>query len=168
MVPAHAPLPTDSNLPFHPDSGSHTSIFISESCVGLNVAATRQNDGRPLKASAPRVPRGGVKPPGATGCASVIVELGSARDFTVSQGSEKRVGTMIRIMKSGSKIFIGPPGVSKCKCHGRRDACERPPRSLRSRLPLTRGRAGEGGRRSLTRHLNGASDIYIERARTPY
>src|SRR5262245_40153950 len=31
--------------------------------------------------------------------------------------------------------------------------CERPPRSLRSRLPLTRGRAAEGGRGSLTHHL---------------
>jgi hypothetical protein len=31
--------------------------------------------------------------------------------------------------------------------------CERPPRSLRSRLPLTRGRAAEGGRGSVTRHL---------------
>jgi hypothetical protein len=31
--------------------------------------------------------------------------------------------------------------------------CERPPRSLRSRLPLTRGRAAEGGKGSLTRHL---------------
>ncbi len=31
--------------------------------------------------------------------------------------------------------------------------CERPPRSLRSRLPLTRGRAAEEGRGSLTRHL---------------
>src|SRR5262249_40511399 len=111
MVPAHAPLPTDSNLPFHPDSGSHTSIFISESFVGVNVAATRQNDGRPLKTSAPRVPCGGVKPPGATGCASVIVEVGGGRGFTVSQGGEKRVGAMIRIIKSGSKNFIGAPGV---------------------------------------------------------
>src|SRR5262249_22189797 len=31
--------------------------------------------------------------------------------------------------------------------------CERPPRSLRSRLPLVRGRAAEGGRGSLKRHL---------------
>src|SRR5262245_35630509 len=30
---------------------------------------------------------------------------------------------------------------------------ERPPRSLRSRLPLTRGRAAAGGRGSLSRHL---------------
>src|SRR5215475_1829714 len=31
--------------------------------------------------------------------------------------------------------------------------CERPPRSLRSSLPLTRGRLAEGGRGSLTHHL---------------
>ena len=43
--PAHPPLPTAWNLPFHPPVGSHTSILISESLVGFNVAATRQNDG---------------------------------------------------------------------------------------------------------------------------
>src|SRR5262249_29577123 len=33
-----------------------------------------------------------------------------------------------------------------------RMVAERPPRSLRSRLPLVRGRAAEGGRGSLTHH----------------
>jgi hypothetical protein len=32
--------------------------------------------------------------------------------------------------------------------------CERPPRSLRSRLPLTRGIAAEGGRGSLTHTIS--------------
>src|SRR4051812_18538596 len=45
MVPAQAPLPTDCKLPFHPASGNHTSILISESGTGLMVAATRQNTG---------------------------------------------------------------------------------------------------------------------------
>src|SRR5262245_20581229 len=83
MVPAHAPFPTDSSFPFQPVSGIHTSILISESPVGLNLAATRQNAGRFLKASAPRPPCV-VKPPGGTCCASVIVVLGRFRFRTLS------------------------------------------------------------------------------------
>src|SRR5215831_3351615 len=83
MVPAHAPFPTDSSFPFQPVSGIHTSILISESLVGLTVAATRQNAGRFLKASAPRPPCG-VKPPGGTCCARVIVVLGKVRFRTLS------------------------------------------------------------------------------------
>src|SRR5258708_7251401 len=37
------------NLPFHVSTGSQTSILISESDVGLSVAATRQKAGRRLK-----------------------------------------------------------------------------------------------------------------------
>src|ERR1700691_3368786 len=47
MEPPQPPLPTATNLPFHPVTGSHTSIPISESLVGLSVPATRQNGGRP-------------------------------------------------------------------------------------------------------------------------
>src|ERR1700722_4670592 len=47
MEPPQPPLPTARNLPFHPVTGSHTSIPISESLVGLSVAATRQKGGRP-------------------------------------------------------------------------------------------------------------------------
>jgi hypothetical protein len=35
------------NLPFHPLSGSHTSILMLESELGVSVAVTRQNGGRP-------------------------------------------------------------------------------------------------------------------------
>src|SRR5581483_786872 len=42
MAPLQPPLPTDSSLPFQPDSGIQTSILTSESVVGLSVAATRQ------------------------------------------------------------------------------------------------------------------------------
>jgi len=55
---------------------------MSESLVGLNVAATRQNAGSALSAAfcsaAPRPPPGNVKDPAATDCAKVIVALGSA------------------------------------------------------------------------------------------
>ena len=43
-MPAHPPLPTAWNLPFHVVlSGSHTSILMSESLDGVSVAATLQN-----------------------------------------------------------------------------------------------------------------------------
>jgi hypothetical protein len=55
MTPAQPPLPTAWNLPFHAVSaaaapsargaGSQTSILMSESLVGVSVAATRQNAG---------------------------------------------------------------------------------------------------------------------------
>src|SRR3954471_22608395 len=87
MLPAHPPFPTASSLPFQPEpaapepcaeAGIHTSTLISESLDGLSVAAMRQNDGRSANGFAPR-PRagaGGVKPPGATVCAIVIVVFG--------------------------------------------------------------------------------------------
>jgi hypothetical protein len=43
-IPAHA-LPWPRNLLFHPFVGIHTSIFMSESAVGLSTAITRQNAG---------------------------------------------------------------------------------------------------------------------------
>jgi hypothetical protein len=42
IAPLKAPLPTAWNLPFQPVAGSHTSILMSESLVGVSVAATRQ------------------------------------------------------------------------------------------------------------------------------
>ena len=44
--PAQPPLPTAWNLPFQSAAGSQTSTLMSESLVGLSVAATRQNSGR--------------------------------------------------------------------------------------------------------------------------
>src|SRR3954470_5162258 len=51
MAPPNPPLPAACIFPFHPVSGSHTSIRISESDVGVNCAVTRQNAGSVLKAS---------------------------------------------------------------------------------------------------------------------
>src|SRR6185437_13578626 len=90
MTPAQAPLPTDSSLPFHPPTGSHTSIRISESAVGLSAAATRQNAGRLLNAALGFEPRpgvGNVKAPASTCLADRIVVCGSARDVIFSQGA---------------------------------------------------------------------------------
>src|SRR6478672_3429489 len=43
MAPLNAPFPTARNLPFQPAAGIQSSILISESVDGLNVAAMRQN-----------------------------------------------------------------------------------------------------------------------------
>src|SRR5438093_7570113 len=91
IVPAHPPLPTAWSLPFQTDAGSHTSILMSESLDGVNVAATRQNAGRSRKAcaaaageAAPPTRAGGVNAPASTTCASVIVVFSSVRDAKLS------------------------------------------------------------------------------------
>jgi hypothetical protein len=45
MTPAHPPLPTAWNFPFHPLASSQTSTLMSESVDGFSVADTRQNAG---------------------------------------------------------------------------------------------------------------------------
>src|SRR2546421_289590 len=42
MEPAKPPFPTARNFPFQLDAGSHSSILIRESDVGLRVISTRQ------------------------------------------------------------------------------------------------------------------------------
>src|SRR5215471_4283868 len=95
MTPAQPPPPTNSNLPFQ-FSGSQTSILISESELGFNVAATRQRFGtrisvvggvrrRPLGGGGGGA-GGGVKTPAGTDSAIVTVVLGSEMDFRFAQG----------------------------------------------------------------------------------
>src|SRR5579859_7950711 len=66
---------------------------MSESPVGFNVAATRQKAGRFLNRDAlggpPARPLGGVKPPGATLWASVMVVSGSASESRLSHEAAK-------------------------------------------------------------------------------
>src|SRR5579871_7005439 len=79
------------NLPFHAaDGGSQISILISESLVGLMVAATRQNAGRFWYATSPgcsfsEKEAGGVKAPGVTEDAIVITVCGSESLERLSQ-----------------------------------------------------------------------------------
>lgn len=81
--PLNAPLPTACNLPFQPDAGSHTSMLMAESGVGVSVAATRQKAGTArVGAASP----GGVKGPASTGRVSVIVAPG--RDIVCSDTHE--------------------------------------------------------------------------------
>src|SRR5579862_9730710 len=90
MFPPNPPLPVPRSLPFHPDAGIQTSILISESLVGVAVAAIRQNAGRSLKfgGRAPGNPAGdpggSVNSPAATDSASVTVVCGICNDFKLS------------------------------------------------------------------------------------
>src|SRR5207253_4463876 len=74
------------NLPFHVSTGSQTSILISESDVGLSVAATRQKAGRRLKSCCCGGGAfGWVNSPAGTRAVRVMDELGSARVASESQ-----------------------------------------------------------------------------------
>src|SRR5512134_3343373 len=68
MLPAHPPLPTARNLPFHVAVGSHSSIAIRESGDGVSVAATLQWAGG-----------------AATYSTAVIVTLGNVSVLSASQ-----------------------------------------------------------------------------------
>src|SRR5437879_9472977 len=86
MTPAKPPLPTAWNFPFHPQTGSQTSILMSESLEGANTAPTRQNPGRVENCEAAGPPAvGGVKAPAATVFADVIVVFGNLREARLSQ-----------------------------------------------------------------------------------
>src|SRR5579862_140411 len=89
MKPAQPPLPTDWSLPFQPETGSQTSILMSESLEGLNVAATRQNSGSLLygdaAAACEPLGSGGVNSPADTVCAEVMVAFGCERVVKPSQ-----------------------------------------------------------------------------------
>src|SRR5271170_6024912 len=80
MVPFQPPLPIAWKSLFQPETGSQTSILMSESDDGASVAITRQNSGRPLKGARltgnPPGAAGGVKAPAATLRAEVIVTFG--------------------------------------------------------------------------------------------
>src|SRR5215813_13004315 len=92
MLPFQPPLPTASNFPFQLDAGNHTSILISESVVGLIVAATWQNAGKSPNCAPPRPPPARPPPPGenapaATDCAIVMVVSGSFSPARLSHGA---------------------------------------------------------------------------------
>src|SRR5262249_12586900 len=82
MEPAHPPLPMPMNLPFHPEIGIQSSMWISETGDGFSVAATRQHCRRfrmPPGGGGPpaRSPAAGGTTPPLTVCAMVIVVPGS-------------------------------------------------------------------------------------------
>src|SRR5262252_6089369 len=79
MMPWNPPPPVPRNRPFHVFSGSHTSILIEESEVGVSVAVTRQNVGRPVIVCS-GLELGTTKTPLILSVADVIVVFSRARD----------------------------------------------------------------------------------------
>jgi len=89
MLPVHPPLPTAWSFPFHPETGNHTSILISELFVGVTVAVTRQNAGKSWATSRAGDPAG-------TACARVIVVSESFNDARLSHGAVACAATFNR------------------------------------------------------------------------
>src|SRR5579859_3575237 len=109
MLPAQAPLPTDCRFPFHPDSGSQTSILISESLLGVSVAATRQNAGT-LRKDGGCLPLGGgrgeVKAPAATVSVMVIAAFWSLSAGRLAQVEAAKTGPGPKVMASRSAVVL--------------------------------------------------------------
>src|SRR5690242_13818653 len=157
MVPAHAPLPTDWSLPFHPvwpvwpgapsarGSGNHTSIRMSESLVGWSAAVTRQNAGRLVNAGA-AAPPGGTKPPVGTS-ADVSVVLGSGRLATLSHvAAPAGAATVSVARKSETRSVCRRPLVARDHQMGAGGARVHQPDSARRRLVRNlHGRCGRVG-----------------------
>src|ERR1700677_421247 len=119
MLPAQAPFPTDSSLPFQLDAGIQTSTLMSESLVGFRVAATRQIAGKFPKFGAGNpgnvgtAPVGKVSCPAPTACANVTVACGRARLARVSQDGAASSGQ--ETATTTTRVRIGP-------CHDIRSA----------------------------------------------
>ena len=73
-------------LPFHPDTGIHTSNSICESADGLVIPCTRQNGGKVLYGPFCG-PSGGVKTPASTVLAEVMPASFSVRDVNFSHSA---------------------------------------------------------------------------------
>src|SRR5262245_10335869 len=101
------------NFPFQPVTGNHTSILMSESAVGFNVAATRQNAGserfgwKPGTANAP-----------ASTCAAVVIVVSGSASFPSSAHDPPGACTPLEIVESSTAtsaadgIFISAVSVS--------------------------------------------------------
>src|SRR5215472_4803869 len=104
MYPPNPPFPTPRYLLFQLASGIHTSILMSESVDGFNVAATRQNAGSCLKSAvgcaSPRPVTGGENAPAATDCASVIAVFGNESAWRLSQVAARDAEPMQTTIRS--------------------------------------------------------------------
>src|SRR5687768_16442404 len=99
MVPFHPPFPTARSFPFQPVVGSQTSILMSESAEGRNVAVTRQYSGRSFAAP----------PPAGTTNAVVIAASGKA---TVASDSHEAAS-------AGAAPSISPDTTAENACSRR-------------------------------------------------
>src|SRR5215471_6232060 len=85
MMPWNPPPPVPRNRPFQLVSGSQASILIRESDVGVSVAVTRQNAGRPAKVCGGLEP-GTTNTPLVLSVAEVIVVCSSCSDCRLVHG----------------------------------------------------------------------------------
>src|ERR1700685_2605240 len=110
MAPAHPPFPTASYFPFQ-FAGIQISTLISESAVGMRVAATRQNEGSFFRTPAAGLTPGAlnwsgrrlsgrVNSPADTDCARVIEVSGNESFESPSQED----GTALTILGRNSTV----------------------------------------------------------------
>ena len=126
MLPAHPPLPTPWNFPFQPCSGIQTSILMSESRVGVRVAATRQNAGSFAAA-------GGTAPPGPCGenwpapttMACVTVTFVSDSDLRLSQVAADAGNASVRTAMLAAAAPAVVEILMTAYCAPRRRGCHR-------------------------------------------
>src|SRR5882724_6681899 len=112
MTPPAPPLPVPRNLPFQVSAGGiHTSILMSDSGVGLSVAATRQKPGTVMVG--PFALAFGLNGPAATAAAVVIVAPCNERPLSASQadgvcaanGTAAEIARTSAIAKRSAKAF---------------------------------------------------------------
>jgi hypothetical protein len=85
ITPWKPPPPVPRNLPFHPLSGSQTSILMLESELGVRVAVTRQKGGSPVIAVGGLEP-GTTNTPVVLSAAELIVVCCSCNNWRLVHG----------------------------------------------------------------------------------
>src|SRR4029079_16286699 len=123
MYPAHPPLPTASNLPFHLFAGGNqSSILMSESDEGFRTATTRQCSGAMIGAGGVAPARAGagaggapvrgggagtgLNSPSGTNSALVMVVFGSETDFSPSQGVDAMVAAITAKVRVSITVLL--------------------------------------------------------------
>src|SRR5215467_14964443 len=106
------------NFPFQCSDGIQTSVFISESEVGLSSAATRQNAGSRLNdACCAGANEGSVKAPASTASARVIVAAGRASVERPSQVAAKVGNDNSRLANDAEQFMSACREVIDARAH---------------------------------------------------
>src|ERR1700680_1459550 len=105
MMPWNPPPPVPRNLPFHPLSGSQTSILMLESELGVRVAVTRQKGGRPLIVVGGTEP-GTTKIPVVLSVAESIVVCCSGKDWRLVHGLA--IAGVLTIAIPANRAMVAP------------------------------------------------------------
>src|SRR5262245_40627465 len=111
MTPWNPPPPVPRNRPFHVLSGSHTSILMEEAGVGVSVAATRQNEGRPVIGCG-GLELGTTKTPVVLSVADVIVVFSRATDCRLLHGVA--IAGVLTIATDAKRPMAAPTRHGRC------------------------------------------------------